>query len=195
MNSTNESIHIRKIVLIFVFFICVFMVSYNFSEKEEPIKKIGNGYHDLVGSTSHARISILGDGALAAFPNKTGSGSALDPFVIENLEICGSNTGECIFISGISLYYLVIKNCTVWGSSPTFPASGIHLLDSRNVKIINCTSRFNGIGITIEGSRNNEITGCSISNNAYDGIWVMWDMSFHSDYNLIADNQIFNNTR
>jgi parallel beta-helix repeat protein len=60
----------------------------------------------------HAPIFIDGDAALAAFPNKTGGGTMLNPYIIEDLVINPNNVTDGISIAHTSAW-LIIQNCTI----------------------------------------------------------------------------------
>ena len=110
----------------------------------------------------------------------TGDGSAGNPWVIENLEIDGALSGNCIYV-GNTTEYFIIQNCNLSNSSGLvsqsyFSDAGIVLYDVQNGHILN-NIIFNIIGK--EG-----ITGGDAA-----GVYLMF-----SDYNIIEFNTIFNIT-
>ena len=50
----------------------------------------------------------------------SGSGTWIDPYLIENVTINGQNSGSCIFIRGSSVFF-VIKNCSLSNSGNNLP--------------------------------------------------------------------------
>jgi len=145
----------------------------------------------------------------------TGSGEEHKPYIIKNLFINGSGTGNCIFIANSSIYFTV-ENCTVFNCDPSGGA-GIRLESVNNSLIIgnNCSDNNYGIilskcynnlihdnsmfkkgfgeryGIHIEYSNENNITNNLIfdfSGNSYgSGIDL-----FLSNYSIVKNNIVFN---
>ncbi|MFX0103764.1 MAG: NosD domain-containing protein, partial [Candidatus Hodarchaeota archaeon] len=118
---------------------------------EQPAGRLG-------GSTIHPTIDIDGNLALLAFPNKTGTGTATDPIIIENLEIDagGSPMKHGIEISNTDLH-LVIRNCTLTGAAGMGSEAGICLYNCTNVIVTGCTIYENDIGISVLSSHGNKI--------------------------------------
>ncbi|MEX2729602.1 MAG: hypothetical protein Q6353_020255 [Candidatus Sigynarchaeum springense] len=70
---------------------------------------------------NHVPISIKSDAQLDAFPDKTGSGTPQDPYVIRDLVIDGGGTESCLSISN-TRHPLRIINCTAMRSSRVISA-------------------------------------------------------------------------
>jgi len=70
----------------------------------------GNG----IEYSSHAPIRINSDTEFAALaagdPNVNGTGSALDPFTIEDLNISGAGAGTALYVGNVSLSFIVRNN-------------------------------------------------------------------------------------
>ena len=122
----------------------------------------------------------------------TGNGTYFDPYIIEDLEIDGEDSGSCIWIDNSEVYFR-IENCTLFNSGEGFDDAGIKLVNVNNGQIVNnnCSNNNNkGIlswncntsiisgnivknnydyGIALSGSSNNTISGNTIS-NTYSGI-------------------------
>jgi parallel beta-helix repeat protein len=98
--------------------------------------------------TIHAVISINGNTALVAFPDKTGNGTLADPYVIKDFNIDGFSS-PCISITGVTLP-LVIKDCLFYATG--MGAFGIAIVSCTNVTITN--NRFSNFntGISIGAS-------------------------------------------
>lgn len=121
-----------------------------------------------------------------------GSGTANEPYVIENLQIDAANESSAIFI-GNTTAFLVIRNCDVSGSaynSPPYLSGGaISVYNATNIVIENnqchdCESEF-GDGIDIIES--NLIT---INNNTCSDVW--WAISLTSSCNVTVTNNSCN---
>ena len=161
----------------------------------------------IVTSTNHPKISINGNLELTVFSSKTGSGSAVDPYVIQNLIIDAGRNGSAIFIQNTNAY-LIIQNCTVFNSGYYEYDAGIRLENVTNAKLLHNTalnntcgvyliSSFNNtissnnafynkyIGISLEYSRNDSISGNNASNNKFDGIRLS-----QSSYTTISGNNL-----
>ncbi|MCK5343063.1 MAG: hypothetical protein KAR20_06650, partial [Candidatus Heimdallarchaeota archaeon] len=52
---------------------------------------------DIRAAEPHAKIELYDEYYLEIFPDKTGSGTQTDPFIIENFEIDGGGTTSCIY--------------------------------------------------------------------------------------------------
>ncbi|MHA1521218.1 MAG: right-handed parallel beta-helix repeat-containing protein, partial [Promethearchaeota archaeon] len=127
-------------------------------------------------SVTHDPIFIDGDDGgndWTTFPNKTGSGTFGDPYIIENLEINASGSGSGIYIRDSTVYAEII-NCTVSNSGPSSEDAGIRLLNCANIQIMNCTSAYNdyyGIYL-VSNSYNNTLSGNNASYNSGYGIYL-----------------------
>ena len=98
-----------------------------------------------------------------------GNGSKTNPYIIDDITINGQNSGNCIEIKNSNKYF-IIRNCTIYNSSPgTYPnyEAGIRFINVSNGKIIN-----------------NEI----INNGGY-GIYLSLDI----ENIIIANNTVNNN--
>lgn len=85
-------------------------------------------------SANHGKISIDGDAALMAFPNKTGSGTPTEPYFIKDLVIDAGGTGSAILINNTNAW-LIIQNCTLTNTGDQYWDAGVWLNNSRNVNI------------------------------------------------------------
>ena len=140
-----------------------------------------------------------------------GSGSSIDPYIIENVTINGQGSDSC-FLVDISSVHFIIRNCTIFNSGGGVLDAGIRLVSTNNSEIYNNTiysnlnygiyiqtnSYFNNIthnilylnndfAIRLSNSNNNTIKDNLITNNLDDGINI-----YVSSYNDIINNTITN---
>lgn len=122
-----------------------------------------------------------------------GDGSAKHPWIIENLEIMGNGSSNCIEITD-STDYFILRNCYLHGSSPGLVLQGVF-----NAVIYNNTISTNRTnGIVIQGSENNLIYGNTIYGNYYgicldDFYREIWRSSEECRNNTIEKNQLTSN--
>jgi len=117
----------------------------------------------------------------------SGSGTLLDPYLIENVTIGGQGSGNCIEILNSNVHF-ILKNCTVYNSGSF--RTGIFLNNTNNGKIIDndCVKHKNH-GIYLYSSDNNILSGNTVNNNAITGIHL-----FLSNNNTLSGNTANNNT-
>jgi len=170
-----------------IFIICWFLISIGslIGSLTETQQFMQPSYNKSVLEvlTTHGPIFIDGNTALDTFPNKTGTGTAADPYVIEKLEIDAGNNNSGIEIRNTDRY-LIIENSVILNSGTNIlnQDAGIKLENCTNIKIINCTLRNNFYGIYMKDSSYNAILGTQpIYNNTRTGIVLD-----HSDHNLIS---------
>ncbi len=135
---------------------------------------------------SHLPIRIDSN---ADFPGiaSAGDGSALTPWIIENLDINGTSDGYCIYV-GNTTEYFTIKNCSLYGVPDYAGDAALELHNADNCNITNLSITNNvACGIDIYSSSNVLISNCSISNNEGDGI------STRSSSIIVQNNSIVNN--
>jgi len=140
-------------------------------------------------SVTTGKIHIINNSGWVDFRNAgncTGSGTYSDPYVIEDLEIDGGSSGNCILIENSNVYFK-IENCSVynsdWGSD-----AGIRLSNVNNSQLIgnDCSSNYLGIDLSYS-VYNNTITGNIVNNNG-GGIYLC-----EGYYNNISGNTVNNN--
>ncbi|HME51813.1 MAG TPA: right-handed parallel beta-helix repeat-containing protein [Candidatus Lokiarchaeia archaeon] len=153
-------------------------------------------------STNHAPISINNNAQLAAFPGITGSGTAGDPYIIQDLVIDGGGSGSDILIQNTNVF-LVIRNCSVINAGTGPPDAGILLDSCMNVKVSGNTATNNGLyGIAIGFSHDNMISGNTVTNNVQGGIYltqisnntISGNTALHNGMNGIIVDTCTNNT-
>ena len=99
----------------------------------------------------------------------SGSGTWIDPYVIENVTINGQGFGSCIEIC-FSNTYFIIRNCSLYNSGSF--NSGILFRYVNNSKIINNNCSDNYSGIEMYDSNNNTLSGNTVSNSIFNGIYL-----------------------
>jgi len=115
-----------------------------------------------------------------------GTGTALNPYIIEDQTIDATGHGAGIYI-GNTTAYLIIRDCHISGanlfSDPYFYAAGIDLYNVRNCTLScnYCSSCV--FGLVIDYSNGNTVKGNNMSGNAEGGIY-----SRHSNGNVYSDN-------
>ncbi len=142
-------------------------------------------------SIIHDPIFIDGDDGVknwTAFPDKTGSGTFGDPYVIQNFEINAGGAVSGIYIRDSDVYVEIVECSCILSTS--ILEAGIRLFNCSNIKIINCTSQNNEQGIMLEGiSHNNTLSGNIVRYNDYEGIIL-----YSSANNTISENIVSYNT-
>ena len=120
----------------------------------------------------------------------SGSGTADDPYIIENIIIDGKSSGSCITIRNSNAYF-IIKNCTLYNSGWTIFKwdAAVKLINTRNGKLLNNNCSFNkGCGILQILCFNNNVSNNLVNYNSHYGIYY-----WLSENNFIQENKINNN--
>jgi parallel beta-helix repeat protein len=135
-----------------------------------------------VGSASAmvTRGSILIDGN-AGFTSTngvtSGSGTAVDPYVIEGWDIDAS-TANGIEVRNTSVHF-IIRNCYVHGGGNR----GIWLFNVKNGEIDNNIFENNSSSIYLDYYSDNNLVSNNIVGNSEYGVWI-----YRSDSNIISNN-------
>ena len=144
-------------------------------------------------TTPHSPIRINNNSDFDPVHGVTnGSGTPIDPWIIEGWNIDGAGYGYCIYI-GNTTEYFVVRDCYLHEASggsgaPYFPDYGLILFSADNGKLINNTVMLNvNIGIYFSFSDNNYIEYNNVSSND-NGIWL-----FQSNNNILNGNNISDN--
>ncbi|MGA1820433.1 MAG: NosD domain-containing protein, partial [Thermoplasmatota archaeon] len=140
-------------------------------------------------TVDHSPITINGNSALqtrASSEGWPGSGSAVDPYIIQNYRIMATGA-TCISISNTDLH-LVIRGCNLTVSSQ----AGILLSGSRNIRVTgNHIGPNDGDGIRLSSSSDSRIDNNTMD---ADNIFVMNYNGIHlvgsSTGNLIQNNSV-----
>jgi hypothetical protein len=163
LNFKRKSKIILVGILFGISFLAMLPIQSNFNQNERITQNTISS-----ASVPHVPISIADETALLAFvasESLNGSGTEVDPFVIENYDIdCGGSVNGIEIFSGITSYVL-IKNCEIRNGS-----FGILISDTPNVDVSNCTiESMVGYGILMTGASSigNYIENCYVNDTWY----------------------------
>lgn len=144
--------------------------------------------------TAHGPIRINSNENFTTTNGVTGgTGTEIDPWIIEGWDISGLGFGYCIYI-GNTTEHFAIQNCSVHDASGIsmsyyYVESGIIIYHADNGRIQNCDVESNELdGICLYNSNNCSIVGNKVVGNEY-GITIM-DFSNHT---TISDSSIYSN--
>ena len=127
------------------------------------------------GFVSHGPILIDGDAGFTPANGVTsGSGTVVDPFVIEGWDIDASSANG-IEIRNTTAYF-VIRNCYVHDGGDN-NKHGIYFETVNNWKIDDVTSINNFQGIFLVYSSDGGIDNCTSENNLGKGIWLWYSQN------------------
>jgi len=139
----------------------------------------------------------------------SGSGTELDPYVIEDMNIDAKNADNCISILN-SRAFFTIRNCILYKSGAT--DAGIYLLNVTNGNIANNQLDYNYVGLYLDDCNFNTISGNNVSHNGNNGIHLSYSHNntiiqnnanhnddegiyiYFSDNNTIQENTAYNNS-
>ena len=132
-----------KIKILFALTILIGINFISYPSFQVPIYSLDEGLDKIRNSATYSPISI--DDLPGSLNNWSwaetqpwfggGSGTPIDPYILEDLIIDGGGTTNCILIQN-SLKYFIIRNCTVFNSGTVLFASGILLFNVSNSQII-----------------------------------------------------------
>jgi parallel beta-helix repeat protein len=135
-----------------------------------------------------AKISINGNLEMDAFPDKTGSGTEIDPYVMSDIIIGSSGMGAAINITNVSRFVRLerITTTRTYMYDPHFP--GIFLSKCSNFVASECVCDENTYGIYFEKCSNCFIDECTVQNSLRYGILFDECMNCMIDESLIEHN-------
>ncbi|TFG18181.1 MAG: PKD domain-containing protein [Promethearchaeota archaeon] len=148
----------RYRILLLVVFLCG-SVSFN-----PYINYGGNNEFCSPRSSEDTPISITGESELISAVDR-GSGTAGDPYVIENRIFNASDlSGPAIRIS-VTHSYLILQNITIYGPILRYQ---IEIANAKNIWIKNCTFRDIGVAVYMSGTivDNVNISDCLMEDNS-----------------------------
>lgn len=121
-----------------------------------------------------------------------GSGTWNDPYIIRDLIIDGTNSGNCIEINNSSAFFR-IENCTLFNAGTNWSSeyAGILLNNTNNGMIVdnNCSKNMYGVFINSYSS-NNSVYGNYANDNFYTGI----SLNTFCNNNTMSRNNANNNS-
>ncbi|MFX1572728.1 MAG: right-handed parallel beta-helix repeat-containing protein [Promethearchaeota archaeon] len=182
-------------MVLFLFLIKNFNLNHiSDAEKLEKTNYIGVkrvGYWDLTGSPIHINDSNPSKNWAYTALNYdwcSGSGTWVDPYIIEDIFIDGKNSDICILIEDSNCYF-IIRNCICTNSKNYSFYAGIKLVNTNNGRLINNNCSFNNEdGMIIDDCSNISVINNNLNSNSRVGIY-MYDCSL----NIVQDNSINNN--
>ncbi|MHA1819326.1 MAG: hypothetical protein ACTSU2_03655 [Promethearchaeota archaeon] len=110
----------------------------NINGNEDP-NHIQQNYKEPNASTAHAAINLSSNAELDAFPDKSGSGTKEDPYIIENFTF-PTDVKSAIYLENMDRY-LIIRNCIFRSNYPFSSAFHVHLNNASNIVIENSIFR------------------------------------------------------
>jgi parallel beta-helix repeat protein len=181
-----------KLLIVFPIILVIYSISINPIANDTIL--ISDSFQDRPkSSVSHAIISIDGNAELDSFADKTGGGTAGDPYIIQNFEIDGGGLDVPIIIKNTNKY-LTIQNCELSQSEDATESAGIYLDNVDNVKISKNLVRNNlKYGIFLIDCNNVNITNNEIRNNANSGIHIDSSVLLGTSNVMIYNNDILSN--
>lgn len=140
-------------------------------------------------SSTHSKISITNNIQMDSFPDKTGSGTSVDPYVIKNFTIAAGGNGSCIALDTVT-EYVVIQNCTLVnsGSNVNEGDSGVYLFNCQNINVTDCYIHDDNTGIRIDHSSSIQIGYNIIQKNQLRGLWITSKNGITAKNNIISNN-------
>lgn len=217
--------HKIGIIIIVLISICGFFIlilsekqiSYSASKKNEIINNNNDG--SKLKDSESGIIHIIGNDGWLDFKNSgscTGEGTSSEPYLIENRNINGGGTYNCILIEDSDVFFRIEK-CTITNSGDfnhqppneiyagiklkyakngqlvendckQNQGRGIYLENSEKIFILDNDLSDNMVGVTLVGSKNNSIIDNEILLNSNNGV-VLYD---NSNGNIISNNNIRN---
>ena len=180
-------------IMILITILAFLEFSLNLSSLDNTQNLENDSQIQILSSGNHEPINITGNSELINFPDKEGSGTAEDPYVIKDLIISDYDLiisdyymEYGILIKNTSLF-LEIKNCTV-KNLIDFRDKGLYVYNSTNVKISNFNSSNNPTGISIWKSEKISVSNSYFSNNSL-GIEVARSENIIISKNTFTKNQ------
>ena len=116
-----------------------------------------------------------------------GSGTIVDPYIIQDFVIDGQLIGACIEIRD-STKYVIIRNCILNNAGTNSGDCGILIRNCRNLRIIDCDITDNYCGIYLYASEDNTLSNNDVSFNQYS-FYVS-----NSHNNTLSGNNAWNAT-
>ncbi|MGD0329688.1 MAG: NosD domain-containing protein [Nitrososphaeria archaeon] len=147
--------------------------------------------------SNHTTILITNNSAFTSVSGVTsGSGTALNPYIIENLSIDASGANG-IQIQNTTVYF-IIRNCLVENEGTNF--YGIYLDNTTNGEIMNNVCNNNHIGIILSNSSYENLTN-NVCKNNYLGIYLesssynnlSSDICVSNSYGISLEDNVSNN--
>ena len=137
----------------------------------------------------HAPINIDGNSQLDQFPEKTGAGTLLSPYLIRNLKIGAGTSANCIVLKNTNKY-VTFFNITVTGANSSTIDAGFFVQNCTNVNISHCRALKNSIGSYVMDCAMIVAENNNFSMNGYHGFLIET-----SNQSTLFKNALMMNTR
>ena len=140
-------------------------------------------------SNDHPNIHFDSDSDVVNFPNKTGTGTREDPYIIRDLVIDAEGVGFPVVLFNIEVF-LILENITVLNGQKEGPLYGFYGIDidqCSNIAVNGCKILDNYCGINL-----NQVFDCNVTQNYIQGNEIGVSISFASNI-IISSNEILDN--
>ncbi len=126
---------------------------------------------------------------VATQPWCSGSGTSVNPYILETLKIDGKNSENCIIIRNSKIYF-TIKDSVLYNSGSNSNHGGLKLVSVSNGELIsnNC-SRNNANGIILDSCHDIDMSVNSVSQNELSGILLINSTNINIKNNNETINQ------
>lgn len=156
----------------------------------------------------HAAINIPNEGQLTAFADKTGSGTLLDPYIIQNYTVQPGNLWEgdfytCVYLHDISSYLKLVNlvlNDTNVTSSSDWKSANMIIENCTNIELINCTF-YNASNCSknlhiLDYSESIDITNCTFNGETMNNSHGFQTNAIYlnDSFDITINNTIINDT-
>ncbi len=195
MKNIPMTINCKKLIpfILFLLFLPLTLhftvhILFIFSEKDNTNSNHTPLFPDSAAGSSHSPIVITSNAELIAFPEKKGSGTQSDPFIIEYFEIDGEGVSSPIKISNTNKP-LIIQYFKLINSPASNDTGAISIESCHNITI--CGNEIYNIptnGIYLRDSTDIYVYNNSFSKNNNSAIYVNWDC----EHIQICDNLMQN---
>ncbi len=175
--------------IVFPIALCVLLSGMGIGFMGMPVGGLAPGDEIVITAlTPHAPIRIDGDGDLTAQNGVTGgSGTAGDPWIIENLEIDANGTGYSLYIGNVTQEFIV-RNCTLFNVSVPL-SSALDLFNVTVGELVNNTVNNSWSGVRLNNTSNLTIRSNNIHSNTDSGLILL----NASNVNFLVTNNVTDN--
>lgn len=199
--NTNKQFKILLLLLVFFALSCI--LSDTSTEDTKIVRESQDNGEDYINVTPKKSYNVASftiddthlwgrtwENVSLTYPWCSGSGSMIDPYIIENISINGAVNGLCLTIMNSEVYFIV-RNCTFYNAYDGSNGHGIYLYNVTHGTIFNntCSNNYLDGIFTWWDCYNNTISENIIKDNDRNGIWLLED-----NFTKIIGNEIKNNT-
>ncbi|MBN2151147.1 MAG: right-handed parallel beta-helix repeat-containing protein [Candidatus Lokiarchaeota archaeon] len=147
-----------------------------------------------VGGT-HGTINITGNAGMDAFCGNGGNGTdGLSPATahrISDFKVSADGGDYCIKIKDVDRY-VIIENCTfITAYFDEWTSAGVKLENCTNIRLTNCTSRYNTGGVRVNsGCQRCRFDDNILTHNSYIGIYITASSNLTIFNNTVRKNYV-----